>query len=547
MTPLPLLGSVSYAAAGFGGKLAAAWVSDFAKVRGFFRRDPRQNADWDATLREIDTHVYPRHELAEALVRAQTENAAPPEACANARAFLQPKTAAIVTGQQAGLFGGPIFSLYKALTAVRLARDLAARFPGRAFVPIFWVASDDHDFAEVNHAAFLSAEGKAHTLQVETPVESLGASVGDISIRDAIERLRAPLEALPPSAAEGLLEPYRAANMGQAFARLLTRWLGPLGLVVVESTEFRRLAAKLVQRELNEFSKTSALLRESGVALQQAGYPVGLEESKTAPHLFIDAGGIRAKLEPQDADGKTFLERSPAFAARGMTPALHERAFLLLKAETHPWVFSCSAALRPVLQDLAIPVAGTVLGPGEMAYWAQLAPLHDHFGAVWPVIVPRASITLIDPQGEKALRKLNLDIQDLFLPHPEMKRKAFGESAADAAVQTGREQILQAFERMFQQVRAADQGLDPLFRKSRERIIHELERIAEKTQASTAQRGDAAQTRLDYLEALVRPLGSPQERTLCAGQFVARFPDFPVKLLETLDPLAFEHRVFQIG
>ena len=546
VTPFHLLGSVSYATAGFGGKLVADWVSNFASVRGIFRRDPRQDADWDATLREIDAHSYPRHALAEALVRALNENAAPPEALANARSFLQSKTVAIVTGQQAGLLGGPLFSLYKALTAVRLARSLSIRFPDRAFVPVFWVASDDHDFAEVNHTVFLTPEGKTQTLQVEAPAESMGASVGDISLHAAIERLRAPLEAVLSSTVDSFLEPYRTANMGQAFARLLTHWLGSLGLVVVESTEFRRLATRLVQRELNEFSTTSALLRESGAALQQAGYPAGLEESKTAPHLFIDAGGIRAKLDSVDADGKVFLERSSAFVTRGMTPAAHTRDFLLLKAETHPRSFSCSAALRPVLQDLTIPVAGTVLGPGELAYWAQLAPLHDHFGAVWPVIVPRASITLLDASGEKSLRKLALDPQDIFLPHSALKTKALGPAVLNPDVQVGREQILEAFERMYQHVRAADQGLDPLFRKARERITHELARIAEKTLANAAERGVAGQTRLDLLMALVHPLGKPQERMLCVGQFVARFPDIASRLLETLDPFVFEHRVYKV-
>lgn len=542
-----LIGSVPFPAAGFGGKLVADWTSDFAKVRPFFRRDPRSEADWSALFKELSAHAYPRHELAEALVRATDDAKAPLAAKDNASRFLEKNSFAVITGQQAGLFGGPLYNLYKALTTVKLAAELQKRHPEFRFVPVFWVASDDHDLDEIDHAYFLESGGGTRRLKVEIGAEARGCSAVDVTVRDSISALAKPLEELQPGAAQALLEPYHTKNLGAAYAQLMTQWLGHLGLIVVESYEIRRLGGKLYQRELNEYPKSCALLREAGKRLQALGYPVEFNEPKDAPHLFAASNAIRAKLEPADAEGKRFTERSPAFAARGQEPDTFEKTTLLLTAETQPEVFSASAALRPVLQQLAFPVAAAVLGPGEINYWVQLPGLHDHYDAVWPMIVPRASITLLDAQAEKAVRKLDLKPADLFLPAADLKALALGGSIAEGALNSGREGVLAEFDRMFEKIREGDKGLDPLFNKARERIVHELERIAEKTRASAAQKDGAGLARLERLIAFLRPDGKPQERTLCTAQFLAQHPNLAETLLESLDPFAFEHRVLGLS
>jgi uncharacterized protein YllA (UPF0747 family) len=212
-----------------------------------------------------------------------------------------------------------------------------------------------------------------------------------------------------------------------------------------------------------------------------------------------------------------------------------------------PERFSPAAALRPVLQDLVFPVAATVLGPGEMAYWSQLGPLHDHHEAVWPMIVPRASFTLVDRAGEKALRKLRIGPADLFLSNDELRRKVLQGGAIGRRLEEGTARILGEIDKMQTAVREVDRGLDPLFSRARDRINREMLRVAEKTQASIAQRENAGVNRLAYLKALVRPRNRPQERALCTAQFAAGQPTLATSLLEALDPFAFEHRVVGIS
>jgi uncharacterized protein YllA (UPF0747 family) len=205
-----------------------------------------------------------------------------------------------------------------------------------------------------------------------------------------------------------------------------------------------------------------------------------------------------------------------------------------------------AAALRPVLQNRVFPVAATVLGPGEMAYWSQLGTLHDRYGAAWPMILPRASFTLLDAAGEKALRKLGLDVADLFMAREARRAKAFSGGELDRRIAEGADRILAEFDGLHEDVARVDRGLESLFGRARSRIGRELERIAEKTRASVAQRENAGVSRLNYLETLVRPRNRPQERCLCIAQFMERHAELPESLLEVLDPFAFEHRVVHL-
>ena len=542
------IGSVPLASAGFGGPLIAQWVDDFPRVRAFFRRDPRLAADWTSLFEELAAHPYPRAELAEVLVRSAAAMHAPAAVLAQAAAFRAPNTLAVITGQQPGLFGGPLYNLYKALTAIKWARELAKKFGSTwNFVPVFWVASDDHDLGEIDHAYFLDAGSKLRLLRTELGETARGAAAADVSAREGLEALRKALAEVLPAAAPDLLAPYFTANLGAAFARLLTRWLGPLGLVVVEAPAIRPFGRSHFARELEEYPKTCGLLRASARALQTAGYEPEFSEAKDSPHLFLTAHGIRARLEPApDSGGAAFVERSAAFHSRGLEPATHARTALQALLTAHPERFSASAAFRPVLQNLTFPVAAAVLGPGELAYWAQLAGIHDHFGAVWPMLVPRLSATLLDAPAQKDLRKLGASVEDLFLPREDLKRKLLSGGDADAVLEAGSASILAELGKLFDRIRELDRGLDPLFEKARERIAHELDRIAEKTKASLAQKDGAGLARLEHLASLARPKGKPQERILSTAQFLARHPNLAGELLDALDPLDFRHQVWRV-
>lgn len=515
------LDSVPYATAGFGDALAADFAGDFAKVRPFFRRDPRSEKDWNDLFEELEAHAFPRAALAEACAGSLNAHGAPDESLANAQALGEANVFAVVTGQQAGLFGGPLYALHKALTAIKLARVLNERHgPTKRFVPVFWVAGDDHDLAEIDHADFLAPNGTVERLRLDLPKDAAGKSACDVGAAPAAA-LKAELEALLPEAAAELLGAY-AGSLADGFARLMLRWLGRLGLVVVASQALRALGKDLYTREVREYEKSAEAIRAAGGRMGKAGYAAGFEKPAAAPNLFVKAAsGLRERMDP----------------------SAHTQSELLALIEKEPARFSAAAALRPVLQDSIFPVAAAVLGPGELSYWAQLTELHDRYGAVWPMLVPRASFTVLDAQGEKAFRKLGAAAEDLFLDEAALKTKFFAGGELGAKMDARAKRILEELAALHAEVRAVDGGLEPLFEKAKSRIENELQRIREKTAASGAQREQAAAARLAHLSALCRPKGRPQERVLCVAQFLAQQPDLPEALLEQLDPFAFEHRI----
>ncbi|MBE7465880.1 MAG: bacillithiol biosynthesis cysteine-adding enzyme BshC [Planctomycetes bacterium] len=521
--PPTILARLPYAAAGFGGPMMSAWADDFDRVRPFFRRDPRFDADIRSVLDAVDAHAYPHAELALVLHAECARHGAPEAARANAAKLAEPQTYAVITGQQAGLFGGPLFTVLKALSAIRWARELEDRFgSSRRFVPVFWVASDDHDLGEVDHAYFLGASGDVERLRVELPAAQRGHAAGEVRVAEQIEGLHEALTRLVPGAAEGLIDPYRTRSLGGACAHLLSAWLGALGLVVAESTALRPLGRALFARACTEFETSHRLVRAAGASLAAAGFEPGFAPEsmgEPAPFLFEHRQGKRVKLTAEDA-------RSPDVHAR---------------LEAHPEHFSAAAALRPVLQQALFPVAAAVLGPGEMAYWAQLPDLHAHFGAVWPLLVPRASATILDAVATKSLRRLEIPAADALLPWAELQAKHVTGGPLGARLDERSKRMLAELEGIHADVRGVDRGLEPLFEKARQRIASELERVAAKVKANLAERDGARLTRLKYLSACAKPLGRPQERTLCAAQFTGFDPSLAGELLEALEPLSFEH------
>lgn len=540
------VGHVPYATAGFGGPLVADWVSDFEKVRTFFRYDPRKEEDISAVLGALTERKFERPTLAHLFEDACERYGAPTELFERAQEILRPDTCLVITGQQAGLFGGPLYTLHKALTAIKLAREWSDRFSGRArFLPVFWVASDDHDLEEVDHAFFLNGRNEVQRLRADWGDDVRGSSVGDISLAKGCDALREPLKSILGDAADEWLAPYAERNVGAAFATLLTKHLGPLGLLVIESTSVRMMGAQLFARELSEYRTTSALIRGAGQKMRALGYEPGLAEEEDAPHLFVNHSGIRAALVPTP-DGAAMGTRSSAFRARKIGPGWFRLDMLTDRALTRPHDYSPSAALRPVLQDLAMPVAATVLGPGEMAYWAQLSAVHGMYNAAWPVIVPRATLTLLDAPATHSMRRLELPAERLFGPLDDLRVRHSSGGKLTEELRLDGEVILAKVNEMHRKVRETDQGLDPLFLKVLERFKHELDRVVEKTAASIAQRENAGLTRLDHLAALVRPRERPQERTLSWAQFVAGEPELPAKLLEVLSTSQYAHAVLDV-
>ena len=326
--------------------------------------------DWEGLCQHVSSisATYPVAELRKVLLEGNTRIGASPEARARIEAMSE-RTVFVVAGQQAGLFGGPLYTIYKALHAARLAERLAET-TGRDVIPIFWIASDDHDFDEVSHLGIRTPTGNAVTVTCRPETYREGMPVGDIvldcNISDAVEKI---LSSMPGGDrrdwyADLLWNTWKPDVLwSDSFTREIAALTGETGLVMLDPRwhGFKELCVPVMMQEIDEPLVSTKLINAAADAFDSAGEKrKGLRKNDTATNLFIEIDGIRAPLQYNEG---TFKALDNVYDANDITGML----------STEPGLFSPAAGLRPVCQDSVMPVAAMIAGPGERRYLSQLS------------------------------------------------------------------------------------------------------------------------------------------------------------------------------
>ena len=347
----------------------------------------------------------------------------------------------VTTGQQPGLLGGPLYSLYKGISAVRLAEQLE-RLLARPVLSVFWVASEDHDWDEADHTYVIDTANELVRLQVRDPGHAhralhripLGEEIADV-VEQAVQNLPATDFSAPY--VDLLREAYKpGATLADGFAEVLSNLLAPLGMCFADaaSPAVKELSGPLLLEELDRAEPHEALLREDTEKLESAGYTPQVPILDGAVNLFLEGPEGRERIY---RNGKDFeLHRSLESVS---AEAIRERA------EADPLTLSPNVLLRPVVESTIFPVISYVAGPGEVAYYAQIKRLFQAHGLMMPVIYPRHAVTVIEAKVRKRLDKFGLDLERLQRPlHeimsdiardevPEGVRQALGEIKSSVA------------------------------------------------------------------------------------------------------------------
>jgi bacillithiol biosynthesis cysteine-adding enzyme BshC len=480
-----------------------------------------------------------RGPLADALVRQQRERGADP-AAAEAERLRRDDAVAVVSGQQPGLFGGPLFVLYKALATREVAARLEER-RGAPVVPVFWVAADDHDFAEVRQVTVLDASGQLRTLRYAPEHEPSGQPASHIRLEAGVgglvEELRRELpESLHRDAIlDRLADCYRP---GESFSGAFARFLSSLlpGLVVLDPSDpdLKALMAPVFARELTEGSPSSRLAQEAGQGLLAAGYHQQVPVRPGFLNLFLMMDGERRALSLGDG----WLE------VRGLGRRIElAEAQRMLGREPAAW--SPGALLRPLAQDLILPTAAYVGGPAEIAYHAQIGPSYAHFGIPRPVLLPRPSLTLVEPGPARALSAEELQPQDLQ-EDPEAILARWAREAhpeLEAAFERVRQAVVGSMQELEQTVGALDPTLRAAGEAARGRLLHQVEGLREKATRALKKRDQARADRLRRTRDALFPGGSLQERGLgLVGLFARNGPGVADQVRQAMDPWAKGHQ-----
>lgn len=458
----------------------------------------------------------------------------------NIRLLRQGRAVAIVTGQQAGLFGGPAYSAYKAMTAIHLAERMTSA--GTRAVPVFWLASEDHDVAEVNHTEFLDSTRRPLVLR-DAAHQGTDVPVGQIFFNASIENLRARAVSLWPRelAAEGeeLLSGYAPGNSyAQAFGCLLQRLFPGRGLVVLDPGHeaLHALSRPLLRRALEEAGELRELIRQRDRALEKAGYHVQVKLRENATLVFALVDGHRVPVRRR---GRGFL-----LEGRGERAA----AELLDWLEREPECFSANVLLRSLVQDSLLPTAAYVAGPAEVAYFAQASALYDKLLGRMPVIVPRASLTLVEPAVRRQLERYRLGLPDLFHGRPSVRAR-LGERHLPPRLQRRLETTQAKVEKLISDAVDELQKLDPTLvgaaATSRRKMLYQFAKLRGKAARAQAARTEIIERHLDSLFHSLYPERALQERRVNFLSFVARHGrELAPRLFEQARFPCRDHQVF---
>jgi bacillithiol biosynthesis cysteine-adding enzyme BshC len=486
-------------------------------VRGWYGANPF-SSEW--------VHTFPLAgradaiSLADALYAQSVSLNAGPKALANIEK-LRNGARAVVTGQQVGLFGGPALTLLKAATAIARAAEATAA-TGIDHVPIFWLATEDHDLAEVDHVSFVTKTSvKTLRAGVKTPV--VPVPVGGISVGEGIEvALDQASELLAYAPVCDLLrECYTSeATLGSAFAKLMASFFREQGLIVMDAAgrEFHALGAPVLRAAIDHAEELERVLLARSVELEAAGYHAQVLVKPNASLLFFlhEQTGERVALR-RLGDGNW-----KAGSSTLTTAELHRIL------DTAPERISPNALLRPVFQDAILPTAAYVGGPAEIAYFAQSAVLYERIlGRLTPVL-PRLSATLIEPALTEVMARHELSLPDV-LTTSETLAQRLGARAMPIAAKRRLAAVGNAMETelnaLTEYLSGMDESLGRSARVSGSKMLYQMNRLRRMAATFELQKEVSLRKHADALTLNLFPDGHPQERLLGGVWFVARYGD----------------------
>ncbi len=496
-------------------KLFASFADDFSKVKEFYGHAPDEGGV-RAAAAEICLDASTRASMAE-ILREQNRNLGSDGAVEKNIERLSNGAAAIVTGQQVSLFGGPAYSVYKALDAIRWANRMTRA--GIDAVPIFWMATEDHDLAEANACFFGERYGIA---RMEAPLEEgvEGRSVGWIAlgngataiVEHAIELMSGPAKR---EVADALKESYTGQEtFGSAFGKLFARLLKGRGLILLDPLDRRLhgLARPIYQKAIEEAGAIAEELVARGKQLEKRGFHAQVKITPQSTLLFLDVNGKREAVR----------QKNGGFLAAG---AKFEKDELLRLIEEKSEALTASVLLRPVLQDSILPTAAYIGGPAEVAYMAQAQLVYKRVLGRMPAILPRMSFTLIAPEVSRTLKKYELSFREVLEGRQELRRKMEGRSLPPGlAAKFNRDE--KALRKMLceysKPLRKLDETLGGARATTERKMLYQFEKLRRKAgRAANARTGVLDRHETEIVSALY-PRHALQERTLSLLPFLTR-------------------------
>lgn len=527
-------------------RLFADFLAYAPEVRSFYPQPPHFRHWVREESKKNDYHGALRARVSKLLARQNRAWGASEKTLANIDR-LRNGAGAVVTGQQVGLFGGPMFSIYKALTAVKLAEE--ATTAGVDAVPIFWLATYDHDLAEVNHVSLPAANGALQTLT--TPSHSVaGAPVSAVRLGEEIEPVLSQAASLlgDTEVTATLRESYRVGEtLGTAFARLYAKLFADWGVIVLDASdgELHRIAAPIYRAAAERAGELAAALIARGEALDAAGYHQQVKVTTSSTLLFVLRKGVRTPVQLRSEGGEARF----VIGSDGDVETI-SLADLLALIDASPEQFSPNVLLRPVVEDFLLPTLAYTGGAAEAAYFAQAGVVYEKLLNRVTPIVPRFSATIVEPKVQRLLERYSLTVVDVFSGREALRQKLAASSLPEdlqAAFDAARKSLDAHLATIKEKLVKLDRTLVDAGETAASKIQYQIERLQAQAARAELQKQEVVSRHAETLSQSLYPDKGLQERGIAGIYFVARYGrELLHQLYDSLQTDCHDHQIVEL-
>lgn len=543
--------------------LSKAYVENDPSVKCLFPLNFSNTSDFKSKIDSLDREArwIPSESVAHALIQYNKELGCSDLTLEHLKA-LETGALAIVTGQQAGVFTGALYTVYKAITTIKLAKQLSIQYE-RPVVPVFWIASEDHDFQEIHQLKYY-ANGKVNTYAVPkqttekidkyvqenmSKIDNLKASVGHLKVTPEVYQT---VETLLNQAAQDEIENLQVLlkstllegdSLSNWFGRLMMKLFQDYGLVFIDPMleSLRMLEVPLFKRALEANEQIINALNQQSEQVTALGYKPSLEYDPTGLNLFYYLGGERLLLKRS--------ENGWSVSQNGQLVEFTE-AELLQAFESEPDRFSTNVVLRPVCQDMLFKTIAYVAGPGEISYYGQLSEVYKAFGKEMPIIYPRENFTVITTEVSEKMADVEISPEAILLEGVETVRNHVLDLKDDIRIdeifEAFQQQVSEGYDTLIGQIETISPEIHEFTGKNKQMILNQIAYLQEKAHRFHRRNHKDLMKQLGEIEMQVLPEGGLQERTLSVIQYYGKKGDSFIDYLVNELPLDTKHRIITL-
>jgi bacillithiol synthase len=524
------------------------YLYDFNKVKSFYKYNFRDREEYSRLFKSISESPRTFHEkVAEIISNQYSGRNASPKTLKNISLLKSKKTLAVVTGQQLGILGGPMYTIYKIITAVKLSKHLSERYEDYDFVPVFWLEGDDHDFEEVSNVKLINENNELVTIKYtdNIPEEVNKGSVGYQKLQDTIKTFFDEFNSVTRKTefADEIIKHLTACyssgrTFKQAFADLLFWLFDKHGLIIFDpqDKDIKNLLIPVFQKEVSDFREHTAKLVSVSATLEEIYHA----QVKVRPvNLFYNYEEGRYLIEPVENE----------FRLRGK-----RKKFTLeeLKStiDKEPENFSPNVLLRPICQDYILPTAFYVGGPSEVAYFAQVMPLYSDFQITPPVIYPRATASLVEKNISSALEKFNLKLLEIFSDPEKLKEKMvskISDGYLEEIFSKSSYELELIYDRLQEKLFEIDKTMSDAGSKYKQNSLTSLNQLRVKALEAQKKKYETTLRQIDKITVNLYPEKNLQEREINFTFYAIKYGmEILDRIFEDLEINVFEHQVIYL-